>query len=82
MGIEPKGRAPSRRQATQGPDRRVAVAAEHQWESASGPGGADGCGQAAAEFEGGANFGRRLAGIILNELRLCHPVTAALKVCR
>jgi hypothetical protein len=81
MGIEPEGRAPGRGQATQGPDRRVAVAAEHQRESASGPGGADACGQATAEFEGGANFGRGVAGIILNDLRLRDPVAAAHKVC-
>jgi hypothetical protein len=63
------------------PDRRVAVAAEHQRESASSPGGADGYRQTTAEFEGSANFCRRLPGIILNDLRLRDPVAAAQKVC-
>ena len=80
MGIEPKRRTSGRGQATQRPDCRVAIAAEHQRETASVPGLADGCSQATAEFEGSANFGRGLAGIILNDLRLGNPMAMSLKV--
>src|SRR5258708_98631 len=81
MGIEPEGRSMGRGQATQGSDSGVAVAAEHQRESAGCPGGPDGRCQATAKLKGGANLGQRLAGIILNNLNLRDPMAAAMEMC-
>ena len=68
VGIEPEDGSGRRRQAAEGPDRRVAIPAQNHWELSGSADGAYGDGETPHELKGSADLRWRLIGVGLDHL--------------